>query len=723
MKKKILISLIPLTLVAAFGFSYFRKAQEGSPSIKGNESRNELIRKVTMHIVQRTHFKQPIINDAFSEKAFESYLKKLDNSKYFLLQSDVDDFAQYSRLMDDEFRGMPLPLYKKAKAVIVERTDEVAEIIEEALKEPFDFSETEFIELNGKKRKFAANREELKANWRKYLKYQALIRYYSRLNPKKTEEGEGENQTEKKADEKKTDENKSPEEIEKEIRERLSEEYKNRFNALKKRDDEDFFSDYINAILSVYGPHTGYFPPPDKENFDINISGRMEGIGAQLTLYDNEIKIVKIIPGSASWKQKELEAGDVILKVGQGDEEPVNIVGWSTKDAVKLIRGKKGTEVRLVVRKADGLIKTISIIRDVVLMEETYAKSALVTTKKTGKRYGVIKLPSFYVDFNKKHNARSSSEDVKKELVKLKSQDIDGVILDLRGNGGGSLEDAVKIAGCFINKGPVVQVKAPWGSPTILKDEKRGMVYDGPLAVMVNKFSASASEIFAAAMQDYGRAVVVGSEHTFGKGTVQRFYDLDQSLPSQFADMKPTGSLKTTIQKYYRISGKSTQFKGVTADIVLPDTYRYMPYGEKDADYAMPWDEIDPVGFTPWKSDKFSYNLKKLANKSAKRKKQEKLFAMVEENAKRLREQYDQTYQTLEYEGFKNHQDQLNTVAEEFKNLNKKHEDLTVEGLAFDLAMNQNDTIKMKNMEDWFAEIEKDIYIRETAEVLNDVLD
>lgn len=711
MKKKILLILIPVTLAVVFSFSLF----DQTLPLSQDSGRDHVIKEVTFHILGQAHFNQIKIDDELSTKAFDLYLKEIDNSKRFLLKSDVDKLSPFKLKIDDEINGEQSPLYETAKDIIIARTEQVATICEEILQEPFDFSEEEFVELDGDKRKYCNSKEELREEWRKYLKYQALVRYHSKLEEKAKEDEKGD------VDESSSSSGKSDGEIEKEIREQILKNYKNRFDALNKRDEEDHFADYMNAILAVYGPHTEYYPPQDKENFDIDMSGRLEGIGAQLILNDGNIEVYRIVPGSASWKQKELEAGDVILKVGQAKEEPVSIVGWSTKDAVKLIRGKKGTEVRLTVKKPDGLIKTIPIVRDVVVLEESYAKSAIINDKETGKKLGVVNLPSFYADFNG-NGGRNSGSDMKAEIIKLKSQGVDGIILDLRNNGGGSLRDAIEMAGLFINKGPVVQVKSRMKDPIILKDEKSGVVYDGPLAIMVNKFSASASEILAAAMQDYNRAIILGSPTTFGKGTVQRFFDLDYYLPSQLASMKPTGSVKLTIQKFYRVSGKSTQFEGVTPDILLPDTYSYMPYGEKDLDYALPWDEIPSVDYKTWEADSFSFDVDELTKKSAKRVKKESLFDLVEQNAKRMKSQQDQTYQTLNYVKFKQQQRELSAASEKFKDLTRDYEDITVEGLAFDLANAELDSIKTKTMNEWYSNLKKDIYVYEATQVLKDAM-
>ncbi|RZK27879.1 MAG: tail-specific protease, partial [Hymenobacter sp.] len=363
-------------------------------------------------------------------------------------------------------------------------------------------------------------------------------------------------------------------------------------------DTSETLANYANTIANTYDPHTEYFAPKDKEEFDYQLTGRLEGIGATLREKDGLIYIEEIVPGSASFRQGQLKKGDAILRVAQGATEPVSIEGWHTAKAVTLIRGKKGTEVRLTVKKPDGSTKIIPIIRDVVINEETYAQSAIINDP-SGKKIGYLRLPGFYADFNN-NGGRSSADDVKKELAKLNAEGAQGIVFDLRTNGGGSLTDAVEMAGLFMPSGPMVQVHDSRGVTNVLNDKDPRVQYTGPLVVLVNKYSASASEILAAAVQDYKRGIIMGSTSTYGKGTVQRVVDLDETLPAELNALKPFGSLKFTMQKFYRVTGASTQFKGVASDIVLPDVYSYLDQGEKESDYPLKWDEIKPASFRPW---------------------------------------------------------------------------------------------------------------------------
>jgi len=382
------------------------------------------------------------------------------------------------------------------------------------------------------------------------------------------------------------------EELEKSARAKVLKQNNDYFRRMGQLERKDYFALYLNAINGSYDPHTSFFPPKDKEDFDIRMSGQLEGIGATLQQKDEYIKVVNIVPGSPSWKQGELKAGDLILKVAQGDDEPLDLIGMRLDKAVKFIRGKKGTTVKLTVKKVDGSTKVISIIRDVVVIEATYAKSVIVTTKDTHKRIGYIYLPSFYVNFNKKGGGRRSADDVLKEINKLKTEGVDGMIIDLRNDGGGSLQDVVTMGGYFIKKGPIVQVKQKGKKAETLSDTDPKIQYDGPLAIMVNSNSASASEIFAAAMQDYGRGIIIG-EQSFGKGTVQNLIDLNRFMPTKD---KKLGKLKITIAKFYRITGSSTQKLGVMPEIEFPSIPR-TDFGEASRPSALKWDQIRTAKF------------------------------------------------------------------------------------------------------------------------------
>jgi carboxyl-terminal processing protease len=485
---------------------------------------------------------------------------------------------------------------------------------------------------------------------------------------------------------------------------------------MSKWEQSDQIEVYINSLMNVFGPHTGYFAPKKKENFDISMSGQLEGIGAQLQEKDGYITVMKIVPGSASYRQGELEEKDIILKVAQEKGDAVDITDMRLDDAVKLIRGKKGTTVRLTVKKLSGAIKEVPIVRDVVVLEETYAKSAIIQNE-TGTRVGYINLPKFYADFNHS-GGRAAAADVKIELQKLKAENVEGIIVDLRGNGGGSLRDAVEMTGHFIESGPVVQVKSRYSKPEVMIDRKAGVVYDGPLVVLQNQYSASASEIFAAAVQDYDRGIIMGSSGSFGKGTVQRFIDLDRMLTSNYSEMKPIGSVKITTQKFYRINGGATQLKGVASDIIMPDRYSKFEMGEREQDFVMPWDEIPAAEYTQWKPP---YTEKEVIKASEARIAKNEILKSIEENAKRLKSQSDDTSITLNYEAFKKEKDVIDQEDEAFKELIKPIETLEILNVSADLEEISQDTVKVDLNEKWLKKLKKDVQLNEAVNVINDM--
>jgi len=649
------------------------------------------------------------MDDEFSRQVFDLYLERLDFTKKFLLKADVDKLKKYRDDLDDELRKNSTEFFDLSVQLIEKRIDEAEAYYKDILSKPFDYEKNEYIEVDDKKNDWAANKKALKNAWRKALKYQTLLEIDRKM--KLQEEAEAKNDT--------TVEQKSFEELEKAAREKVRKRNEDWFRRLHQVEHFDRLSTFLNAIANDYDPHTGYFPPKDKEDFDISISGQLEGIGATLQEKDGYIKVVRIVPGSPSWKQGHLKANDLILKVAQGDKDYVDIVGMRIDKAVKLIRGKKGTTVRLMVKHVDGTMEEISIVRDVVIIEETYAKSVIVTTPESGKRIGYIYLPQFYVNFNKKDGGRRCSDDVLKEIYKLKNEHIDGLIIDLRNNGGGSLPDVVKMAGFFIKDGPIVQVKQQGRPKGVLSDTDPAIYYDGPMAVMVNGNSASASEIFAAALQDYNRAVIVGSKFTFGKGTVQRFINLDQIVNSSQDALKPLGALKLTFQKFYRINGGSTQLKGVSSDIVFPDNMMYLDYGERELEHHLPWDQIEPAHYTKVSSVP---DLKKIEEASQKRIDSDPQFKMIREKAKRIKEVRDETRLSLNLKKFRDMQKKLDKENKKYSKLMSDTTAVEVIPLKADLQFVESDTVKLASAKQWHKTLSKDIYIKETVHVLSDII-
>jgi len=508
---------------------------------------------------------------------------------------------------------------------------------------------------------------------------------------------------------------KSNEELEKDARDRVLKAMDRTFDNYRiKLTENELFSRYVNTITQTMDPHTDYFPPLEKRSFDEEMSGKFYGIGASLLYDDGNIKVNTILTGSPAYKSGEITVGDIVLKVGQGEEEPVDLAGYYVPDAVKIIRGKKGTEVRLTLRKADGAIKVVKIIRDEIVQDETFARSSVVTNGKA--KIGFIFLPEFYADFDDP-KGRRCADDVAKEITRLKEQKVDGIILDLRNNGGGSLYDVVKMVGLFVDEGPVVQVRDRDGKPSVLRDRDKTVLYDGPLAVMVNEFSASASEIFAAAIQDYKRGLIIGSTTTYGKGTVQRNIGLDKSqgFMSTNSDL---GTIKLTLQKFYRINGGSTQLKGVASDIVLPDFYEYSKLREKDDPDALPWDEIQKADYSPWK---YSFDPNNIRASSQARVSLNPAFNLIKTNTEWLAKENDKVY-SLNIDKYRDEKKKLSDTYKQLEKLNKLPKELTVSALQEDVNKYANDKDKDDRFKAWLKNLRNDLYLDETVNVMNDMV-
>lgn len=693
LKNKKFLFLLPVAAIAALSYSY-----------KIEADKDEAIDQILMQSLNNVHYSPLTVNDDFSEKVFKLYLQRLDYNKKFLLQSDVDELKKSNHSIDDDINTGKFSFFDQSYEIITKRVEEAQAYYKEILDKPFDFTKDEDVQLDEEKLSFAKNQDELKEAWRKSLKYQVLARM--------VEMSDNQDKAREKSD---TVKIRSKEELEADARKKVLKSNDDYFKRIREFDRNDRLAVYFNSITGIYDPHTEFFPPKDKANFDISMSGQLEGIGAQLQEKDGYVKVSSIVPGSASWKQGQLKPGDVILKVAQGSAEPVDIVDMRMDDVLPLIRGKKGTEVRLTVKKPDASIVVIPLIRDIVVIEESYAQSVILKGKKN---IGYIKLPSFYADFTGK-GGRSCSQDMKKELEKLKAEKVDGVILDLRYNGGGSLPDVVDMAGLFIDKGPVVQVKQKSGVPQVLEDRDPATVYDGPLIVMVNSNSASASEIMAAAIQDYKRGLIVGtSPSSFGKGTVQRFYDLDDYLPPQYASIKPLGQVKITTQKFYRINGGATQLKGVIPDIILPDPYYLLDQGEKEQDYPMAWDEIAPAKYTPWKP---SYSVDKLKANSENRVKANPGFTILSDAAKRLKKQKDNTIISLNYDKYVAEQKKNKEEAKKMDELDKEIPGVEIMTLKADETSATADSVTIAKKKDFYKVIKKDLYLNETVSIMNDM--
>ncbi len=695
------LPLLILMFVAA-SFLAFKTLGSGPKNSLNTPTKYEQILKLVGEMLKQAHYSPQDINDDFSKKIFKKFLTDLNAEKNIFLQADIDALKQYETTIDNEIKGDNIEFFLAAGKIFNTRMEEASTLSEEFLSKPFDFTIDESILLDADKLDYPTNVAERKDRWRKKLKYMTLDRYVDLLENRDKNKG------------KEGFIVKSDSELEKEAREKVKKIMDRTFDRYRfKFNDDDKFNLFVNAITTTMDPHSEFFPPVDKRYFDEEMSGRFYGIGASLQYDDGNIKVASVLTGSPAWKSGEIQAGDVIVKVAQGKEEAVELTGFVVTDAVKLIRGKKGTEVNLTLRKQDGTLKVVSIIRDEIVQDETFARSAIV--KNNGSKIGYIFLPEFYADFDRPNGNRSFT-DVAKEVTKLKKEKVDGIVIDLRNNGGGSLYDVVQMAGLFIEDGPIVQVKDRENNASVLKDKDRDVLYTGPLAVMVNEFSASASEIFAAAIQDYGRGVIIGSTSTYGKGTVQRNIGLDENgFSLSNADL---GTVKLTLQKFYRINGGSTQLKGVNSDIVLPDNLEYLKVREKDDEDALPWDEINKASYKTWSP---GYDLKTIQQLSDVRLQSDNTFNLIKENSEWLSNQNNKQY-SLQIEKYKEEQKAISTTVKQLESLLKLKNDLDVAALPNEVDRWSDDKNKQDRFNQWLKSLQKDIYLDQAVKVMNDMI-
>jgi len=665
--------------------------------------KDKLLLDLLMFVIKKSHYNPVAINDNFSREVYKEYIEALDPSKRFFLQSDINEFSKYQLELDDQLSGKDLTFFNLTYDRLMLRMAEGNIIFKKILNTPFDYKNEEDFNIDYDKAPYARNNTELKDKWRKQIKLSTLSSFTEK---QKSEE-----------DKKIKDPAyvvKSDAVLESETRESSMKSLNESFRFMNELKREDWFTLYINSIMSQFDPHTTYFAPEEKEKFDVSISGKFEGIGAQLQKKNDYIEVLELISGGPAWRGKQLEKGDLILKVAQSNGVAVDIVGMRLSDVIKKIKGPKGSEVRLTVKKADGAIYVIPIIRDIVEIEETYVRSSIV--EKNGLKYGIIYLPKFYVDFeNKDGKGRDASKDMAQEVDRLKKDGVKGIILDVRDDGGGSLGAVVNIAGLFIEDGPIVQVKSA-AKKEILYDTDKKIAWDGPLVIMVNEFSASASEILAAAMQDYKRGIIVGSKQTFGKGTVQRVIDLNQYVRN--AAIGDFGALKTTIQKFYRINGGSTQLEGVSSDVVMPDRYAYLKMGERDEAHPLSWDKIDPAPYAVWNNtSKFGQAI----INSKKRIENNVQFKLIEENAKWLDNRNAKNNYSLNIDKFKAEQKQIEETAKKFKPITDYKNNLKFTSLPYELEGISKDPILKEKRERWHESLTKDIYVEEALNVLDDL--
>lgn len=708
---KVILAVIALSL-GLFAFS-------GVLQPKGDPEKDKMLLELLTFVIERGHYDPAVIDDNFSKGVYKDYIEALDPSKRFFIQSDIDEFAAYETKIDDQIRNKDLSFFNLTYERLMQRLKESKAFYKDILAEPFDYSVKEEFNTDYEKLPYTRNETELKEKWRKQIKLSTLSSLTDKL--KMQEDLKNGVKPEKvdaaaKAKTAGTTESETPktfEQLEKETRESSLKSLNEYFDFIEDLDQNDWFSVYVNAIATRFDPHTNYFPPDEKERFDVSMSGKLEGIGARLQKKNDYTEVSELISGGPAWRGKELESGDIILKVAQGNAEPVEVVGMHLDDVVKKIKGPKGTEVRLTVKKVDGTIKIISIIRDIVEIEETYAKSSVVT--KNGLKYGIIYLPKFYIDFEN-NDSRDAGKDVAIEVERLKNAGVNGIIMDLRDNGGGSLKTVVDIAGLFIEDGPVVQVKSAGRKQEVLYDKDKKVQWDGPLVVMQNSFSASASEIFAAAIQDYRRGIVIGSKQSYGKGTVQNVIDLNQFVRG--SNVGDLGALKTTTQKFYRITGGSTQLEGVSSDIAIPDRYAYLKMGERDIENAMPWDKIEPAQFKFWdKQNDFDVAI----DNSKKRIAANEKFKLIDENAKWIDQRNKESVYSLNIDQFKQEQKAIEEKAKKYKSIADYKNSLQFSSLPYEEDAMKTDVSLKEKRERWHENLAKDIYVEEAINILDDL--
>lgn len=651
-----------------------------------------------LRVMKYQHFKPLEIDDSFSNRTFTLFMNQLDERKMFFTAKDVKRLEKYRYGIDDEVNQKEFNSYLEIVKLYKTRVEEAEQYVNKAISNGVDIYQKSKFVAPDKDKDYCSSTKDLSKYWEDYQTFLVMDNFTRKLI---SQEDKAEKSDTFKRQPKDTLLNKAILEVEKNQKEW--------FKRLGRLKDKEYFDMFINCMTQAFDPHSGYYPPREKEDFDIRLSGQFEGIGASLSEREGYIKIENIIPGSASYRQGELKKGDLIIAVAQQEGEPVSVIDMPLSDVVQLIRGEKGSTVKLTVKKPDDSEVVIPIIRDVVVLEEGYAKSGII--QDSGMQYGYINLPSFYADFNKQ-NGRSSAEDIAKEVMKLKGNNISGMVIDLRYNGGGSLRDVVEMVGLFTGKGPAVQIKSKAGRPDVYDSHTPQPLYNGPLVILVNYYSASASEILAAALQDYKRAVIVGTKHTFGKGTVQRFVDLGSLFGAEEAE----GAVKLTTQKFYRVNGKTTQFMGVIPDVIIPDRFDYTEIGERTLPYALKDNElkaaIGPRQYAPNMVEAIRLSQQSVASNNFLQKQETIAYNINEQNKKKSYQLNVNTYKTYLLD-LRKKQQQLDSIKPSF--------DISMVMPLQDSASLMSDSIKFKIRKDWLGRFKKDAYLFESSKIIRNL--
>jgi carboxyl-terminal processing protease len=696
MKKKFGLGLLVLLL----GFASCSFTENHSFE---TDNKDKLLIDLITYVLEKGHYSPKDLDDQFSTEAFSRFIKGMDPLKRYFLASDIETFEKYRLSIDDQLINKELVFFDEVYKVLSKRIEEAESRYERLLSTSFDLFSPSVVEIDYDEMSYVNTKAELEDRWRQQLTISLLpvidaqLEKYARENELEVESIEESVLLE----------------LQVKAREELKRTFYEYFHFIGELDREDYFSTYINAVVETFDPHTYYFAPTDKDRFDIAMSGKFEGIGARLQKKPEGTTVVEIISGGPVWRAKSLEVGDELLKVRQEEGEAVDISGMRLDDAIELIKGPKGTTVYLTVKRTNGVVEEISVIRDVVELEESYAKSVKISDEEY--EYGLIHLPKFYVDFDD-YNQRNAAIDVKAELMRLQKEGVEGVVLDLRDNGGGSLQTVVDMAGYFIDEGPVVQVRTAGDRIEVQKDLEKGILYDGPLVVLVNELSASASEILAAALQDYGRAVIIGSERTYGKGTVQNVIPLSNIIRSN--ELGDLGALKITTQKFYRVSGGSTQLEGVSSDIIIPDRYTYIDVGERDQDNPLSWDRIQAATFTPWHKQ---IDYERILSSSRERLSANRYVDLLDEEARWISAQREDDTTYLDLKSYRKNKEELKKKSKEFEALDQYDTRLKFSSLPYEKSLFNQDSILREKRDRWHKELAKDVYLEEAIAVLKDL--
>ena len=692
-------------IVTIIVFGFYLLTANSIPSKKEfvSNDKDRLLIELISHVIQRGHFNVKSLNDDMSEQIFHTYLESIDGQKKYFLQSDYREFSKYMYQIDDQLRELDLTFFDLTYQRLIHRMSEVENLYVSLLSRPFDFEKKESFDLNYEDQLFPLSKTSRAEKWRKQLKLSTLSVLYDKVQ-----------ETEKKGEEG-TAKYVPPSWIvlEEEARTTTRENMEDYFDLMNELERKDWFDIYLNAFVLQFDPHTNYFNPDDKDRFDMSMSGKFEGIGARLTKKDQAIKVVDIIIGGPLWRDQLMDVGDEIQLVRQEKGDAVDIRSMRLDDAIKLIKGPKGSTVHLTVKKVDGTIETIPVKRDLVVLEESYARASVIN--RLDQKYGLIHLPKFYVDF-KSYKERNAAHDVEQEVINLKEAGAQGLIIDLRNNGGGSLQTVVDIAGLFINKGPIVQVKSTINKTEILRDRDNKILWDGPMVILVNELSASASEILAAALQDYERAIVLGSKQTFGKGTVQNVVDLNRFLSN--STYGSLGALKITTDKFYRINGGSTQLEGVKSDVITPDRYSYIDVGERDEDNPMMWDQITPLTYKKWHR---YLNYDEVIKKSQDRVNNNPIFKLVDQDAKWIEKRQNDKNIALNYQEYVLELEADRTYTDKFALVREYKNNLEFTFTPAEQERITEDSFFREKRERWFSDLTGDLYIEEAVNILDEL--